>query len=68
MGGGQQRDVKKEVTWSKQWAIRSGLYGNVLKGYEQGKVAFLKAEEKDVSLITLQSDSSFSQNRHGYIF
>lgn len=66
--GGQQRDVKREVTWSKKWARKSDLYGNSLKGYERGKVAFVKAEEKDVLLITMQDDNSFSQNRQGCIF
>ena len=56
------------MTWSKQWARKSDLYGNILKGYERGKVAVVKAEEKDVSLMTMQDDNSFSQNRQGCIF
>lgn len=56
------------MTWSKQWARKSNLYGNILKGCEWGKVAFVKAEEKDVLLITMQDDNSFSQNRQGCIF
>ena len=67
-GGGQQRDVKREVTRSKQWARKSDLYGNILWAYELGKVAFVKAEGKDVLLITTQGDNSFSQNRQGCIF
>lgn len=28
--GGQQRDVKGEVIWPKQWARKRDLYGNIL--------------------------------------
>lgn len=62
MEGGQQWDVKKGVTWSKQWARKSDLYGNVLKRYKQDTVEIVKTEEKDISLIILQGDNSFSQN------
>lgn len=67
-GGGQHRNVKREVIKSKQWARKRDLYENILKGCEQGKAAFVKAEEKGVLLITMQNDNSFSQNRGGCIF
>ncbi|KAJ7424788.1 hypothetical protein BTVI_05326 [Pitangus sulphuratus] len=36
------------------------IYGNTLKGCEQGKVAFVKAEEKDALLITMQDDKALA--------
>lgn len=64
--GGRQRD--EEVTWSKQWARKSDSYGNTLKGYEQGKVAFVKAEAKDALLIMMQHGNNFNWKRQGCIF
>lgn len=51
-----------------QRARKSDLYGNILKGLELGKVAFFKAEEKDVSLIMVQDNNSFSQDGQGCVF
>lgn len=42
--------------------------GNTLKGYEQGKVAFVKAEAKDVLLIMMQHGNNFNRKRQGCIF
>lgn len=66
--GGQQRDVKRELTRPMQWARKSVLYRNILKGFELGKVVFFEAEEKEVSLIMMQDDNSFSWDGQGCVF